>query len=61
MPAASSYTTQELIGMISVLSGDNWPSLSEIKAELQSRVIPDDYPVVECRGGLRPSSQPLNP
>ena len=57
MPAASSYTTQELIGMISVLSGDGWPSLSEIKNELLSRI--DTDPESPTLGFVRPTKPNL--
>jgi len=60
MPAnLEDKTTVELIN---ILKDSNqtilWPSAL---IQLENRIIPNDYPETQYRGGIRPTHQPLNP
>lgn len=46
----SGYTSAELARLI-----------NEASDELKTRIIPDNYEEEELRGGIRPTTQPLNP
>jgi hypothetical protein len=44
------YSTQDLITI-----------MQEVAAELKAREIPEEYSDQKTRGGVRPTTQPLNP
>lgn len=58
MPNVQSETTKDLITYL--IEGTNYEP-ADIGAELQYRLILDDYEAEELRGGVRPTHQPLNP
>lgn len=60
MPAnLTDKTTQELLNILK--DGNQQILWASAVNELENRIIPNDYPTEMYRGGIRPTTQPLNP
>ena len=61
MPSINQLSTVQLLDIADGTDTSTDFSPESALAEVKARVIPDDYPLAELRGGVRPTNQPLNP